>query len=119
MIVRRQDGLIARRTFSDLRRAILISLASGQKTVNQISRHTKINWRSVVIHINYLVEKGLIKNVVNSPYVKIFELSETGKEFIALLGIDLEKPTAKKYSTKEYTIQIGKKRLRIQKVNES
>ena len=90
MIVRRDDnGLIVRRTFHDLRRVILISLVSGQKTVNQVSRSTKINWRSVVIHLNYLVEKGLVRNLVNSPYVKIFELSETGKEFIALLGLDL------------------------------
>ncbi|MBT4823880.1 hypothetical protein HN695_00755 [Candidatus Woesearchaeota archaeon] len=110
MIVRRDDnGLIVRRTFHDLRRVILISLVSGQKTVNQVSRSTKINWRSVVIHLNYLVEKGLVRNLVNSPYVKIFELSETGKEFIALLGLDLEKSAN----------QESKKELKIQKVKES
>jgi predicted transcriptional regulator len=110
LIVRRDDnGLIVRRTFHDLRRVILISLVSGQKTVNQVSRSTKINWRSVVIHLNYLVEKGLVRNLVNSPYVKIFELSETGKEFIALLGLDLEKSAN----------QESKKELKIQKVKES
>ena len=140
MIVRKDDnGLIARRTFNDLRRSILISLVSGQKTVNQISRHTKINWRSVVIHIKYLVEKGLIKNVVNSPYVKIYELSDIGKEFIALLGINLEKSADKKFTiqgstnqkstSQEFIIQKytnqkstprkGKKVIKIQKVNES
>ena len=71
-----------KRTFSDLRTEILKSLARGQKTVNKISSETGINWKTVDNHLIYLIGKGLVSVVFSSPYVKIFEISEKGKQKI-------------------------------------
>jgi len=71
-----------KRTFSDLRTEILKALARGQKTVNKISSETGINWKTVDNHLIYLIGKGLVSVVFSSPYVKIFEISEKGKQKI-------------------------------------
>lgn len=78
-----------KRTFDDLRKSILTCLASGQNTINQISFKTKINWKTVELHLTYLVGKGLVNKVFSSQYVRILELSEQGKEYVKSLGIEL------------------------------
>ena len=77
-----------KRTFKDLRIAILICLYSKQKTINQISHDTGINWKSVELHLTYLMGKGLVSSVFSSKYVRIFELSENGKYYVKLFWID-------------------------------
>lgn len=69
-----------KRTFVELRERILTNLLSGQKTVNQISSETEINWKTVDNHLTYLMGKGMVRSVFSSRYVKIFELTEQGKE---------------------------------------
>jgi len=71
-----------KRRFRDIRVLILKSLYSERKTVNQISSETKINWKTVDNHLIYLIGKGLVEIVFSSPYVKIFELTETGKDYM-------------------------------------
>jgi predicted ArsR family transcriptional regulator len=71
-----------KRRFSELREIILNNLSKGRKTVNQISQETGINWKTVDNHLIYLVGKGMAAVVYSSPYVKIFELSESGKEYL-------------------------------------
>lgn len=73
--------MATKRTFSDLRDIILMTLSPGKKTVNQIANESGINWRTVDNHMVYLVGKGLAKTVFSSPYVKIFEITEEGKEY--------------------------------------
>lgn len=75
-----------KRRFSDIRDLILKNLSSGQKTVNQISETAGINWKTVDNHLIYLVGKGMVNIVFSSPYVKIFELTETGSEYIHKIG---------------------------------
>jgi predicted transcriptional regulator len=69
-----------KRRFSELRDLILKNLASGQKTVNQVSTETGINWKTVDNHLVHLVGKGLAKEVIHTEYVKIFEITDRGRE---------------------------------------
>lgn len=68
-----------KKTFAEIRRLILNSMADGQKTVNRISCKTGINWRTVDNHLVYLIGRGYVKEVFASPYVKIYEISERGR----------------------------------------
>jgi predicted transcriptional regulator len=77
-----------KRTFKDLRVSILICLASGKHTINEISYKTKINWKTAELHLTYLVGRRLVHEVVSSKYVRIFELSEDGKTYVRSLGIE-------------------------------
>jgi predicted transcriptional regulator len=74
-----RENNISRRTFSTLRNSIMLALSKGTKTINQISTETGINWRTVELHLTYLVGKGLAKEVFNSSYVRIYALTELGK----------------------------------------
>lgn len=75
-----------KRTFSELRKLILMALLAGQQTTNQISLTTGINWRTVEAHLTFLVGKGLVNEVLKSEYVRIFELTEEGKRHAGALS---------------------------------
>jgi len=75
--------MATKRTFSDLRRLILEELMQGKKTVNQLSTKSGINWKTVDNHLIWLTGKGFVQIVFSSPYVKIFEITEKGKEELA------------------------------------
>ncbi len=75
-------GEPVKRTFDKIRTNMLICLSKGQKTLNQISKETGINWKTVDNHIVYLVGRGLVTEVFKSSYVRIYELSDEGKEFL-------------------------------------
>ena len=76
------EGFNVKRTFIDIRNSILLCLAQGQKTINQISNEAQINWKTVERHLTYLIGKGLIREAFNSSYVRIFELTAFGKEYL-------------------------------------
>ena len=59
-----------------------MSLAPGQKTINQISSETEINWKTVENHLVHLVGKSLVREAFTSSYVRIFELTAFGKDHI-------------------------------------
>ena len=59
-----------------------MSLASGQKTINQISVEAQINWKTVENHLVHLVGKSLVREAFTSAYVRIFELTAFGKDYI-------------------------------------
>lgn len=72
-----------KRTFMKLRREILLCLSKGQMTVNEIATCAGINWKTVDNHLIYLSGRGIVKEVLNSAYVRIYELTDEGKDFIA------------------------------------
>ena len=74
-----------RRTFSELRQAILIWLLLGQKTTNEISIKTRINWRTAEAHLTFLVGKGFVTEVLKLAYVRIFKLTPVGEEHAQFL----------------------------------
>ena len=76
------NGFVQKRTFIDIRNLILISLASGQKTINQISSETQINWKTVERHLIYLIGRGWAREAFSSAYVRVFELTAFGKDYI-------------------------------------
>ena len=71
-----------KRTFQKIRKDILKSLSAGQNTINHISNETDINWKTVENHLIYLIGRGLVNEVFSSEYVRIFELTEEGKDFV-------------------------------------
>ena len=73
---------IQKRTFIEIRKLILLSLASGQKTINQIAGETQINWKTVDNHLVYLLGKSLVREAFSSSYVRIFELTAFGKDYL-------------------------------------
>ena len=82
MVLINKEGFIIKRTFISIRNSILVSLASGQKTINQISSETQINWKTVDRHLIYLIGKGWAREVFSSAYVRIFELTAFGKDYV-------------------------------------
>ncbi|MEK6874624.1 MAG: ArsR family transcriptional regulator [Nanoarchaeota archaeon] len=74
--------MVLKRRFSDLRFSILTILLGGRKTVNDISLKTGINWKTVDNHLIFLTGKGFVEKIFDSPYVKIFEISEHGREYV-------------------------------------
>ncbi|MBI4451822.1 ArsR family transcriptional regulator [Candidatus Woesearchaeota archaeon] len=81
MAVNNKEGA-SKRTFIEIRDSILLSLASGQKTINQISNETGINWKTVDNHLVHLMGKLLVREAFTSPYVRIFELTAFGKDYL-------------------------------------
>lgn len=87
MVLINQEGDAIKRTFVEIRNSILLSLASGQKTINQISSETMINWKTVDNHLVYLVGKGLVREAFSSAFVRIFELTAFGKDHLRRNGM--------------------------------
>jgi len=81
VLISKEDYSI-KRTFLEIRNSILISLASGQKTINQISSEAQINWKTVERHLVYLIGKGWVREAFSSAYVRIFELTAFGKDYL-------------------------------------
>ena len=73
-----------KRTFKELRQHILSVLLKGRKTVNQLSKDTGINWKTVDNHLIWLKGRGFVREVFSSSYVKIFEISEAGRSSLGL-----------------------------------
>ena len=75
-------GFTLKRTFVEIRNSVLLSLASGQKTINQISSETQVNWKTVERHLIYLTGRGWVREIFHSAYVRIFELTAFGKDYL-------------------------------------
>ena len=71
-----------KRTFKEIREILLSALAKGKNTLNNLAKEAGVNWRTTDNHLNYMKGKGLVAEVFTSPYVRIFELTERGKEEI-------------------------------------
>ena len=82
MVLINKEYFVIKRTFIKIRNSILLSLASGQKTINHLSNETQINWKTVERHLIHLTGKGWVKEVFSSAYVRIFELTAFGKDYV-------------------------------------
>jgi len=71
-----------KRTFSYLRHLILIALLKGPQTINQISINSGINWKTAENHLTHLTGKGLIALLYQTPYLKIYQLTDKGKQYL-------------------------------------
>jgi predicted transcriptional regulator len=93
-----------KRTFSKLRENILITLAEDKKTINEISRKADINWRTVESHLNYLSGRGLVNEAFSSDYVRIFEITPEGEEYIKKVKDSWEENCFQRRLTKEVKV---------------
>ena len=71
-----------KRTFGHIRKKILETLSKDKETINRISKKSKINWRTVENHLNYLRGRGLVNEAFSSEYVRIFEITPEGEECV-------------------------------------
>ncbi|MBU0461319.1 MAG: hypothetical protein KJ574_01900 [Nanoarchaeota archaeon] len=69
-----------KRSFEVIRQAMLLELVKGQKTINDLAKCSGVNWKTTQNHLVYLVGMGYAHEVFNSPYVRIFEITEKGKD---------------------------------------
>lgn len=69
-----------KRTFKEIREILLRTLSKGKNTLNNLAKEAGVNWRTTDKHLIYLKGKGFVVEVFTSAYVRIFELTEKGKE---------------------------------------
>jgi PAS domain S-box-containing protein len=81
----------SKRTFSTLRNMILIALSKGQLSINEISHLSGINWKTVENHLVYLIGRRLAHEHFTSRYVRLFELTKHGEEYVVELKRNLSK----------------------------
>ena len=77
-----------KRTFIQIRKLILASLVGGKKTINQISLDAGVNWRTVEKHLTFLIGKKYVAEIFSSEYVRIFELTSFGTNFIKKVEVE-------------------------------
>lgn len=94
-----------KRTFLLLRAFILKSLSTGVKTINQIAKEQNINWKTVELHLTFLAGKGYAKEIFNSQYVRIFEITENGRGYISTVEENF-KANNSELTKKEDRIQL-------------
>lgn len=70
----------AKRGYSELRWLLLDSLKNGEKTLNELSKTSGINWKTCDNHLIWLVGMEWVEEVFSSRYVRIFKITEKGKE---------------------------------------
>lgn len=78
-----------KRKFVQIRDSILFQLSFGKKTVNQIASEMGANWKTVDLHLMYLIGRGMVVEVFKSDYARIYDLSEDGKKYVALINPSL------------------------------
>lgn len=71
-----------KRTFCVIRENILLCLTKGRMTINQVANCSGINWKTVEKHLTFLIGRKMVEEVFSSEYVRIFELTGRGKEFV-------------------------------------
>jgi predicted transcriptional regulator len=69
-----------KRTFDQIRDSVLIGLSKKKKTINQLSLETGINWKTVEKHLTYLLGKKMIEEVFSSEYLRVFDITDKGRE---------------------------------------
>jgi predicted transcriptional regulator len=71
---------MVKRKFVEIRNILLLQLSKGKTTINSLSGIAGVNWKTTENHLTYLIGKGLAKEVFSSPYARIFEITDKGKE---------------------------------------
>ena len=72
-----------KRSFKQIRKALLTGLSSGHKNINELSQVAEVNWRTTSHHLIYLIGMGFAKEVFSSSQVRIYEITERGMEVLA------------------------------------
>ncbi len=72
--------MVEKRTFKEIREIILATLAKGKNTLNNLAKEAGVNWRTTDNHLNWMKGKGLVAEVFTSDYVRIFDLTEKGRQ---------------------------------------
>jgi DNA-binding transcriptional ArsR family regulator len=90
-----------KRTFNNIREKILLTLSEEKRTINDISKKSQINWRTVENHLTYLSGRGLVNEAFSSEYVRLFEITAEGEEHIRKVNGDSEQKPEQRRIIKE------------------
>ena len=71
-----------KRKFIQLQKAILKSLKNQNLTINEISAKSKVSWNSTSHQLILLKGHEYVKEVFRHRRLRIFEITEKGKEFL-------------------------------------
>ncbi len=74
--------MVKKRSFAEIRNKLLLTLAKGKNTLNNLAKKAGINWKTTDNHLTYLMGKKLVEEVFSSAYVRIFDLTEQGRELV-------------------------------------
>lgn len=72
----------SKRTFYELRNEIIVTLSKGKMTINQIANESGINWKTVEKHLTYMIGKKIVAEIFSSEYVRVFELTSQGTDYV-------------------------------------
>lgn len=75
-----KSSIQKKRSYKEIRLNLLKTLEKGQQTLNEVSKNSNINWRTCNNHLIHLIGLGLSEEIFSSPYVRIFKITEKGKE---------------------------------------
>ena len=78
-----RKNVTGKRKFSEIRHALLFSLTRGQKNIHELADAAGVNWRTTRNHLIYLIGMGYVREVINTPQVRIFEITQFGMEALA------------------------------------
>jgi len=88
-----------KRTFSRIRKKILETLSQEKETINNLSKKSDINWRTVESHLTYLTGRGLVHEAFSSQYVRIFEITPEGKQFLERVNGEYDEKIVREVKT--------------------
>jgi len=71
-----------KRKFTEIREILLLTLSKGKQTINTLAKEAGVNWKTTENHLTYLIGKGLAAEIFSSPYARIFELTEKGRDSV-------------------------------------
>jgi len=71
-----------KRTFEVVRKILLKRLLKKDMTINELGKISSVNWKTTERHLVYLCGKGFVKEILFTSYVKIYGITERGKEFL-------------------------------------
>lgn len=73
---------MVRRTNKELRTRILTSFNNQPMPIREIAKKSKIDWYATERHLNYLKGRELVTEVFRHKLLRLFQLTELGKEVI-------------------------------------
>ena len=97
---------MTKRNFQEIRDLILLTLSGNRKTINQLAQESGINWKTTQHHLVYLIGKQMVKEVFSSPYVRIFELTDNGDDYISIRKTPQNAFVLPEDSTRTFTIKV-------------
>jgi len=71
-----------RRTHRQIRFLILTALKNKNKSIHEISRIAKVNWRTTELHLTFLKGKEFVTEVFRHHQLRVFGITKLGLVYL-------------------------------------